>query len=168
MTDAQPSRSGPESLALRRLQDAGEEAGAALGRRMRMHRTDLAAMSVIAYSPRAVGPRELADRLGISPGATTELVDRLEQAGHLVRERDTTDRRRVRLIASEHAIDEVRGQLQDLVSRLDEIAKDFSAAERGAILRYLEAAASAYRAFAAASDPNEAANAPTPSPSGSK
>ncbi|CAA9354351.1 MAG: Transcriptional regulator, MarR family [uncultured Frankineae bacterium] len=44
-----------------------------------------------------LGPPELSARLGISSGSGTELVDRLEQAGQLVRQRDTEDRRRVLL-----------------------------------------------------------------------
>ncbi|TQM55074.1 MarR family winged helix-turn-helix transcriptional regulator [Humibacillus xanthopallidus] len=138
----------PETVALRDLATAGSEASTALARRMTMHPTDLAAMSHIAYAAEQLGPGELSSRLGITPAATTDLIDRLEAAGHLLRERNPADRRRVRLVPTESAKAAVRGQLADLLERLDAVSEDFTPSERAAIQRYLEAAAAAYRAFA--------------------
>jgi DNA-binding MarR family transcriptional regulator len=135
-------------VALRDLATAGSEASTALARRMTMHPTDLAAMSHIAYAAEQLGPGELSSRLGITPAATTDLIDRLEAAGHLLRERNPADRRRVRLVPTESAKAAVRGQLADLLERLDAVSEDFTPSERAAIQRYLEAAAAAYRAFA--------------------
>ncbi|MEO5744792.1 MAG: MarR family winged helix-turn-helix transcriptional regulator, partial [Terracoccus sp.] len=95
-----------------------------------------------------LGPRELSARLGITPGAMTDVVDRLESAGHLLRRRDTTDRRRVQLMATESANDEVRTQLAELLDALDAITGDFTADERDAIRRYLDRARGAYQGFA--------------------
>ena len=138
----------PETMALRDLATAGSEATTALARRMTMHPTDLAAMSHIAYAAEQLGPGELSSRLGITPAATTDLIDRLEAAGHLLRERNPADRRRVRLVPTESAKAAVRGQLADLLERLDAVSEGFSRSERAAIQRYLEAAAAAYRDFA--------------------
>ncbi|TQN44512.1 MarR family protein [Humibacillus xanthopallidus] len=138
----------PETMALRDLATAGSEATTALARRMTMHPTDLAAMSHIAYAAEQLGPGELSSRLGITPAATTDLIDRLEAAGHLLRERNPADRRRVRLVPTESAKAAVRGQLADLLERLDAVSEDFTPDERAAIGRYLEAAAAAYRDFA--------------------
>lgn len=138
----------PETVALRDLATAGSEATTALARRMTMHPTDLAAMSHIAYAAEQLGPGELSSRLGITPAATTDLIDRLEAAGHLLRERNPADRRRVRLVPTESAKAAVRGQLADLLERLDAVSEGFSRSERAAIQRYLEAAAAAYRDFA--------------------
>jgi DNA-binding MarR family transcriptional regulator len=135
-------------VALRDLATAGSEASTALARRMTMHPTDLAAMSHIAYAAEQLGPGELSSRLGITPAATTDLIDRLEAAGHLLRERNPADRRRVRLVPTESAKAAVRSQLADLLDRLDAVSEDFTADERAAIQRYLEAAAAAYRDFA--------------------
>jgi DNA-binding MarR family transcriptional regulator len=135
-------------VALRDLATAGSEATTALARRMTMHPTDLAAMSHIAYAAEQLGPGELSSRLGITPAATTDLIDRLEAAGHLLRERNPADRRRVRLVPTESAKAAVRGQLADLLERLDAVSEGFSRSERAAIQRYLEAAAAAYRDFA--------------------
>ncbi|MEO7447634.1 MAG: MarR family winged helix-turn-helix transcriptional regulator [Humibacillus sp.] len=138
----------PETVALRALGTAAAEAAGALARRMDMHPTDLAAMSHIAYAAVPLGPRELSSRLGITPGAMTDVVDRLESAGHLLRRRDTEDRRRVQLVPTESAKDEVRGQLAELLDALDAITDDFDPAERAAIRRYLERASAAYVRFA--------------------
>jgi len=138
----------PETVALRDLATAGSEASTALARRMAMHPTDLAAMSHIAYAVEHLGPGELSARLGITPAATTDLVDRLEAAGHVLRERNPDDRRRVRLVPTETTKAEVRRQLADLLDRLDSVSEGFTRTERAAIRRYLEAVATAYRDYA--------------------
>ncbi len=71
----------PETTALRELQGALGEAELALARRMHMNPTDLSAMGHLAFADGSLGTGELTGRLGISPAATTELVDRLERAG---------------------------------------------------------------------------------------
>ncbi|GAA1978655.1 hypothetical protein GCM10009817_18940 [Terrabacter lapilli] len=142
----------PETWALRALGAAEAEASGALARRMRMHPTDLSAMSHVAASDGRLGPRELSTRLGITPAAMTDVVDRLEAAGHLLRERDTTDRRRVRLVPTESAASEVRGRLRSLLDRLDALTDQFTPEERAAIHRYLQAATEAYHRFATDED----------------
>ncbi len=137
-----------ETQALRDLGTASADASQALARRLAMNPTDFATMSHIAYAAEPLGPRELSSRLGITPGAMTDVVDRLESAGHLLRERDTADRRRVRLVATEAANDEVRRHLRELLDGLDAITTDFTADERDAIRRYLAAATEAYRRYA--------------------
>ena len=138
----------PETVALRALDTASTDAAGALARRMVMHPTDLAAMSHIAYAAQPLGPRELSARLGITPGAMTDVVDRLESAGHLMRRRDTTDRRRVQLVPTESANAEVRTQLAELLDALDTITAAFTPDERAAIQRYLSLARDAYQGFA--------------------
>ena len=136
------------TLALRALGTASGEAAGALARRMAMHPTDLAAMSHIADAAHPLGPRELSSRLGITPAAMTDVVDRLESAGHLLRRRDTEDRRRVQLVPTDSAMGEVRGQLATLLGALDAITAEFDDTERAAVRRYLELASTAYQRFA--------------------
>lgn len=153
MTDAGGPReewaSHPETADLRRLQTAMEEAQLALSRRMRMGTTDLAAMAHLSFAERLMGPRELSGRLGITPGAATELVDRLEHAGHVERRRDTVDRRRVHLVPTTSAIEEVGHHLRPLVSALDRIVEHYPPAERELIRRFLGEVIQTYHAFAA-------------------
>ena len=65
-----------------------------------LHRTDLNAVQHIwdaNNEDRPLTAGELARLLSLSPAATTALIGRLEQAGHILREHDTLDRRRVHL-----------------------------------------------------------------------
>ena len=46
---------------------------------------------------------QLASAIGLTSGATTTAIDRLERAGYVHRRSDPTDRRRVLVVASEEA-----------------------------------------------------------------
>ncbi|WP_350274580.1 MarR family transcriptional regulator [Kribbella sp. HUAS MG21] len=56
--------------------------------------TDLHAIGALLELGPA-GARQLADLMGLTTGAVTRLVDRLERAGYVRREPDPTDRRRI-------------------------------------------------------------------------
>lgn len=139
----------PETRALRDLQLAIAEAELALARRMHLNPTDISAMAHLAFAEGALGTGELTGRLGISPAATTELVDRLERAGHVLRRRDDVDRRRVRLTPSPSAIVEVLSHLGPLLEQLDEVIEDTPEQDREAIHRYLVRVAEVYRSWSA-------------------
>lgn len=138
----------PETQALRRLQTAMSEAEVALGRRMHLGHSELAAMTHLSGARDPVGPGWLSQRLGLTPAAATELVDRLERAGHLERRRDTADRRRVHLIPTESAVADVGDQLAPLLAAIDDSAQQFGPDERAAIQRFLNAVVEAYADFA--------------------
>jgi DNA-binding MarR family transcriptional regulator len=150
----------PETRALRLLQTAIGDAELELSRRLDMNHTDLTAMAHLTFAPHAMGPRQLSDRLRITPAAATELVDRLERAGHLKRRRDTVDRRRVQLIPTASALDQVADELRPLIAALDAVIAQYSDAERAAVQRYLADALEVYQRFAESSPdtPNSAQN----------
>ena len=139
----------PETQALRRLQTAMGDAEVAVGRRMRLGHSELAAMTHLSAATDPVGPGWLSQRLGVTPAAATELVDRLERAGHLERRRDTADRRRVHLIPTDSAVADVGSQLTPLLAAIDQTARTFSSTERTAILRFINTIVDAYADFAA-------------------
>ena len=154
MVDTGPRSTGePATWLLRLLQSAMGDAETALARRLGIGPTDLAAMTHLTFAPEPMGPRELSGRLGITPGATTELVDRLERAGHLERRRDTVDRRRVQLHPSAATLEEVAGSLRPLLRALDAVAAGLDDHERAAVTRYLGGVLAAYEAFAAGTFP---------------
>lgn len=99
-----------------------------------------------------MGTLELAARLRISPGSATELVDRLEKAGHVLRERSQTDRRRVQVSVTPHAIAQVLGDLGLLFRVLDDLAAEYPPAEQEVIADFLRSAAERTRAFMATLD----------------
>ncbi|WP_398864233.1 MarR family transcriptional regulator [Streptomyces sp. C11-1] len=67
------------------------------------HSTDAAALVEILYAEdqgTPLSPARLSERVSLSSGATAILLKRLEQAGHIVRTRESTDRRVVTLRSS--------------------------------------------------------------------
>ncbi|MBT2507710.1 MarR family transcriptional regulator [Streptomyces sp. ISL-98] len=68
-----------------------------------LHSTDAAALAEILYAEdkgSPLSPARLSERISLSSGATTILLNRLEVAGHVVRTREHTDRRIVTLRSS--------------------------------------------------------------------
>nr|WP_091446738.1 MarR family transcriptional regulator [Micromonospora yangpuensis] len=85
---------------LRRLLTHGQQAGAAFAQLHGLVDTDLRALIAVRDAESAADPLtpgRLADHLDLSPGSVTALLDRLERAGHLRRDRDGADRRRLLL-----------------------------------------------------------------------
>ena len=83
----------------------------AIAREVGLNGTDLQALGVLV-SDGPASPGHLAQRTGITAGgAITQLIDRLERAGYARRERDTTDRRRVLVIADTERVGAALGPL---------------------------------------------------------
>ena len=139
----------PETRRLRALQTAMAEAELAIGRRMGMRAADLSAMGHLTFAPEPLGPSELSARLGMTPPAVTELVDRLERAGHVDRHRDAADRRRVNLVPTATALAEVRHELGPLLATVDRILRTYGAEDRAVVRRFLDDVIAAYTGFAA-------------------
>ncbi len=81
------------------------------------HPTDMSAISVLARHPGRFTVGELGTELGLSKAATTSLVDRLEQAGHVHRVRDVADRRRWHLEVTPQAHALAGSVLRDFLDR---------------------------------------------------
>lgn len=128
------------SWALRAVVRASTDVDRELARRLGLRPLDYAAMNHTMTSADPIGPAELSTRLGISTGSGTELVDRLERAGHLRRERPPGDRRRVSLRPTDTAVAKILDELSPLFDDLDALAAQFTPAEQTAIQRYLRAA----------------------------
>jgi len=135
------------SWAFREANRASTELDAALARRLGMKQTDADAMGHLISAPEPLGPNELARRLGITPASSTELVDRLEAAGHVHRVRSQSDRRRVELHAEPQSVARILGELQPLFTALDEIAADLDPGHRQAVIDYLRAVSQATTTF---------------------
>lgn len=90
-----------------------------------------------------VGPSELARRTNLHPATVTGILDRLEQGGWIVRERDTNDRRAVVVRARKERNPELLGLLAGMNDRMDDICASYSDAELEAILDFLKRSANA-------------------------
>lgn len=105
-----------------------------------LHPTDLHALLAVMHADRAgepLTPGRLGQQLGLSSGATTALVDRLERVGHVRRVRDDRDRRRVALRYGEAAATVAAAFFGPLGRRMDEVLADYSPAELAAARRFL-------------------------------
>jgi DNA-binding MarR family transcriptional regulator len=97
-----------------------------------LHRSDLNAIMWISQGTTAGHPitvGELGQRLRLSPAATTALVDRLENVGHVRRHRDPADRRRVTVRMSDTALRVASAFFVPLGGRMNEAAAEFTAEE---------------------------------------
>lgn len=105
-----------------------------------LHRTDLNALAVIMDAARRgapMSPSQLAGALHLSASATTSVLDRLERAGHLHRDRSATDRRKVELRMHEQAREIGSAFFLPLGERLSQAWRELDDEERRTIARFL-------------------------------
>ena len=86
----------------------------------------------------SIGPSELARRLQMTSGAMTALVDRLEESGHVVRERHPADRRRVLVKRTKKADEDLTAEIAPMAMQILELAESLDDAERQAVGRFFE------------------------------
>ena len=112
----------------------------AFAERHGLHPTDWAALLAVMQGDRAgtpLTPGELGERLDMSSGATTAVVDRLERAGYVRRVRDERDRRRLTLHRAENAQALVSAFCEPFEASIEALAAGFTTAELGAVQRFL-------------------------------
>jgi DNA-binding MarR family transcriptional regulator len=117
-----------------------ERLGQVFADRYHMHLTDLNALLAVMQADQAGLPLtsgRLGQHLGLSSGATTAVVDRLERAGRVRRTRDERDRRRVTLHCGDAASAVGSDYFGPLGVRMDRILSAYSAAELSAIRRFV-------------------------------
>ena len=124
-----------------------------------LHATDARALVEILTAEDGgvpLSPARLAERVGLSSGATATLVNRLEAAGYVVRSREHADRRVVTLRAHATIAPAARDYFAPLARRLDEMLtghRDEDLARTGDLLGELETTMAAVLADAAARPP---------------
>ncbi|WP_380286366.1 MarR family winged helix-turn-helix transcriptional regulator [Kitasatospora purpeofusca] len=114
--------------------------GAEFAARNGLHPTDLRALIHLLDAARAgtvVTPGRLGEALGLNSAGTTGLVDRLERLGLIRRERDPADRRKVRLLVEERAIELGEGFFGGLIADLVAAMGTFGDAELAVARRFL-------------------------------
>lgn len=120
--------------ALRALIMAGEHMRHAIAAHYAIGTTETAALSNLRVVG-ALGPRELADRLGLTPSTVTSVVDRLETVGFVERSAHPTDRR-MTVVSLTTLGDEVVVQFDEwLSSAIDRLGRDAIPGVTAALLR---------------------------------
>ncbi|MFD3698892.1 MarR family winged helix-turn-helix transcriptional regulator [Streptomyces sp. NPDC058646] len=104
-----------------------------------LHPTDVQALAVILDSTEPLTPGRLREHLGLTSGAVTACLDRLERAGHITRSRESEDRRVVHIRYAEGGRAAARSSFKPLAAATDSARQRFSAQELAVALRFLAA-----------------------------
>lgn len=105
--------------------------------------TDYQASSVLDWHG-PMPPGELAKTLGLSPSATTRVIDRLVEAGIAERTADTDDRRRVVVAHTGHLPGELTELLMAVRGPIAETVASLSTEQREGLLTYFRRATEIY------------------------
>lgn len=135
------------SWALHDVTRAAAEVDQRLAARLGMRPLEYAAVSHIMAGEGELGPHQLSELVGISTGSSSELVDRLEQAGQVERRRDHRDRRRITLHTTAAGTRRILTELASLFDDLDDLDSSLSPDERETVTRYLREAATLLRRY---------------------
>jgi DNA-binding MarR family transcriptional regulator len=102
-----------------------------------LHQTDQECLDLLDWAePLTLG--EIANHLGLTSGAVTGLIDRLEAGGWVRRERDPLDRRRVFVHLSYERGGELWPLYQPMSDAIDAYRSSLSDDELGIVVRFLE------------------------------
>jgi DNA-binding MarR family transcriptional regulator len=125
---------------LRRYAVDAQHVGHAFAGRHGLGATDLQALIVVMDAEllgEPITPGRLGEQLNLSSGSVTALVDRLERAGHIRRDRDTTDRRKVLLHYAERGAAVATEFFQPLGARTDAVMAGFTDDELEVVHRFM-------------------------------
>ncbi|MEU3253778.1 MarR family transcriptional regulator [Streptomyces sp. NPDC006997] len=102
-----------------------------------LHPTDVHALAAILDADEPMTPGRLREHLGLTSGAVTACVDRLERAGHIRRVRESADRRVVHLHYAADARPAARAYFRPLAAATQAATGRFTAEELAVALRFL-------------------------------
>lgn len=134
--------SGDIVAELRGYSVAAQHVGHAFAARHGLGPTDLQALIAVMDAERSgtpITPGRLGEHLNLSSGSVTALIDRLERAGHIRRDRDSADRRRVHLRYAERGARVAVEFFGPLGRRTDAVLDRFTDEELTVVHRFLRA-----------------------------
>ena len=100
--------------------------GQAAADRIGINATDLNCLNILSFSGRMTAG-ELARATGLTTASITGVIDRLEEAGYVTRERDPRDRRRVVVqVVLEKALKDVASVFRPMIRDWQEVAAHYS------------------------------------------
>ncbi|MBF6223203.1 MarR family transcriptional regulator [Nocardia abscessus] len=85
-----------------------------------------------------LSPSALAKQAGIHPATLTGILDRLERAGWIMRERATGDRRAVLVRSRPERLGEVYGLLSGMNTAVDNLCADYTPDQLGLLADFLD------------------------------
>jgi len=110
-----------------------------VAKKLKLSRTDMRCLELVAsHGPLTAG--RLAEESGLTTGAVTFILDRLEESGMVTRRRDTEDRRRVWVEIVPAAQERLRGLQQPVAEEMREVAQRFKADELAIVRDFMRQA----------------------------
>jgi len=125
------------SEALRALIAGSVATHEAVADRLGINPTDLRCLGLATSEP-GLTPTRLAELAGLTTGAITGVLDRLERAGFVRREADPDDRRRLRVKLVPDRLGELTAYYRPLIGRAVELSSDWEPTMRSQLAGYLE------------------------------
>jgi len=146
--DSDPSQCAPRAAYADRLHDPimqrlkaisflNLEIGKKIGETLGVNVTDMAAMELL-IDARTLTPSQLASQLKVTTAAATQIVDRLERAGHVTRERKAIDRRKIFVVPVEASETRAFALLAPMLDALSGAVSGLDPAERRVIETFLD------------------------------
>ena len=110
-----------------------------LAKKLKLSRTDMRCLNLVGrLGPLTAG--RLAVESGLTTGAVTFILDRLEEAGMVARRRDTEDRRRVWVEIVPAAQERLQGLQQPVAEEMRQVAQRFKADELAIVRDFMRQA----------------------------
>ncbi|MFI9259762.1 MarR family winged helix-turn-helix transcriptional regulator [Streptomyces sioyaensis] len=140
-----PAGAADEHVVFREYLDAVGLQGLASAEAAGLHTSEWYALSLITREG-SLTSGELASRTGLTTGATTRLIDRLERAGYARRAADPMDRRRVIVEPVPDALDRIEEVVSPARRHIAEILARYTPEQRALLFDYFRHAAPAFHA----------------------
>ena len=121
--------------------------GRKIGESLGVNVTDMAALEHLLNNG-PMTPGQLAEHLKVTTAAATQIVDRLERAGHVARERRAHDRRKICVVPVEASVDRAFEQLAPMLDGLDGVIAGLDPTQRQVIENFLDQVVDVYGAVA--------------------
>jgi DNA-binding MarR family transcriptional regulator len=112
----------------------------AVGQRLGINVTDMKCLDIMILRG-SMTPTELAQHTGLSSGATTAMIDRLEKAGIIERRPHPSDRRATNLALTKAAMRKLPQLFQSLAHAMEALASGYSEAELAVLADFFAKAA---------------------------
>ena len=124
-------------LEMRRMSAQGVLLSSAVAGRVGLSGSDLECLDFIVMAgAEAATAGQLAAATGLTSGAVTGLLDRLEKAGFVRREPDRVDRRKVRVVPIDAAIQRLGAYYAPVAQRTEALCAEYTEAQLRTILDF--------------------------------
>ncbi len=159
MATAEPSPAGdttsPKDVMIERFATLGRQLSQAtvlfhaqIAEHVGLSATDHKCLDLAVQAERPLTAGQIADLSGLSTGAVTGVIDRLERAGFVRRVRDPHDRRKVLVEVSKGSLSRYGDAYDGLWTALDKTITDYTEDELAAIERWVTSMVAMLRAEA--------------------